>query len=231
MSYQHRAADGRDLQLSLGKVVCIGRNYAEHALELNNPIPTEPILFIKPATAVVPMEQPFRVPTDKGAVHFETEMAVLIGKTLHNADEQHAMHAIAGIGLGLDLTLREVQDGLKQKGQPWEKSKCFDGACPLSAFLSPASVNDLTDVQIRLTVNDEVRQDGNSAQMLTPVLKLLAYASQWFTLEPGDVVLTGTPAGVGPVQPGDRLRVELVDLLRVDTSVQPSAPPAESSAQ
>lgn len=220
MSYQHRAADGQALDLPLGKVVCIGRNYADHALELNNPIPKEPILFIKPATSVVSLEAPFRIPSDKGVVHFETEMAVLIGETLRNANEQQAMHAIAGIGLGLDLTLREVQDVLKQKGQPWEKSKCFDGACPLSEFLSPASVNDLTDVQIRLSVNGEVRQDGNTAQMLTPVLKLLAYASEWFTLEPGDVVLTGTPAGVGPVQPGDQLRVELVDLLRVETSVQ-----------
>lgn len=223
MTYQHRAADGRALALPLGKVVCIGRNYAEHALELNNPIPAEPILFIKPASAVVPMEQPFAIPADRGAVHFETELAVLIGERLCQADEQQAMHAIAGIGLGLDLTLREVQDQLKQKGQPWEKSKCFDGACPLSVFLSPASVNDLTDVQIRLSVNDQVRQDGNTAQMLTPVLKLLAYASQWFTLEPGDVVLTGTPAGVGAVHPGDRLRVELVDLLRVETAVRPSA--------
>lgn len=220
MSYQHRAAGEHELDLPLGKVVCIGRNYADHARELNNPVPTEPILFIKPATSVVVMEEAFTVPEGKGAVHFETEMAILIGETLKDADEQQAMHGIAGIGLGLDMTLREVQDSLKQKGQPWEKSKCFDGACPLSAFLSPASVNDLADVQIRLTVNGEVRQDGNSAQMLTPVLKLLSYASQWFTLEPGDVVLTGTPAGVGPVQPGDQLRVELVDLLRVETSVK-----------
>lgn len=220
MSYQHRAAGEHELDLPLGKVVCIGRNYADHARELNNPVPTEPILFIKPATSVVPMEEAFTVPEGKGAVHFETEMAILIGETLKDADEQQSMHGIAGIGLGLDMTLREVQDSLKQKGQPWEKSKCFDGACPLSAFLSPASVNDLADVQIRLTVNGEVRQDGNSAQMLTPVLKLLSYASQWFTLEPGDVVLTGTPAGVGPVQPGDQLRVELVDLLRVETSVK-----------
>ncbi|MBA4503317.1 fumarylacetoacetate hydrolase family protein [Marinobacterium marinum] len=220
MSYRHRAVNGRDVELPLGKVVCIGRNYAEHARELNNPVPKEPILFIKPATTVVPMEQPFRIPAHRGAVHFETEMAILIGETLHHANEQQAMHAIAGIGLGLDMTLRDVQDDLKAKGQPWEKSKCFDGACPLSAFLSPASVKDLTDVQIRLSVNGEVRQDGNSAQMLTPVLKLLAYASEWFTLEPGDVVLTGTPAGVGPVLPGDTLRVELVDLLRVETSVQ-----------
>jgi len=218
-SYQHRQADAGLIELPTGKVVCVGRNYAEHARELNNPVPTEPILFIKPASSLVPLEEPFDIPAGLGAVHFETELAVLIGESLKNADEQRARRAIAGIGVGLDLTLRDVQDQLKQKGHPWEKSKAFDGACPLSVFLSPASVGDLSDVQIRLTVNGEVRQDGNSAQMLTPVLKLLSYISHWFTLQPGDVVLTGTPAGVGPVQPGDQLRVELVDLLRVDTRV------------
>jgi len=219
MSYQHRNADASIIDLPVGKVVCVGRNYAEHARELNNPVPTEPILFIKPATSLVPLEAPFDIPSGRGAVHFETELAVLIGQPLKQADEQTALGAIAGVGVGLDLTLREVQDQLKKKGHPWEKSKAFDGACPVSAFLSPANVTDLTDVQIRLSVNGEVRQDGNSAQMLTPVLKLLAYISQWFTLQPGDVVMTGTPAGVGPVEPGDELRVELVDLLRVDTRV------------
>lgn len=219
MSYQHRNADASLIELPTGKVVCVGRNYADHAKELNNPVPTEPILFIKPVTSLVPLEEPFDIPAGLGAVHFETELAVLIGETLTQADEQRAQRAIAGIGVGLDLTLRAVQDQLKQKGHPWEKSKAFDGACPLSAFLSPATAGDLTDVQIRLSVNGEVRQDGNSARMLTPVLKLLSYISQWFTLQPGDVVLTGTPAGVGPVRPGDELRVELVDLLRVDTRV------------
>lgn len=219
MSYQHRNADASLIELPTGKVVCVGRNYADHAKELNNPVPTEPILFIKPVTSLVPLEEPFDIPAGLGTVHFETELAVLIGETLTQADEQRAQRAIAGIGVGLDLTLRAVQDQLKQKGHPWEKSKAFDGACPLSAFLSPATAGDLTDVQIRLSVNGEVRQDGNSARMLTPVLKLLSYISQWFTLQPGDVVLTGTPAGVGPVRPGDELRVELVDLLRVDTRV------------
>lgn len=217
MGYQHYRADGSAIDLPVGKVVCVGRNYVEHAKELNNPVPSEPLLFMKPATALVPMAEPIAVPRERGAVHFETELAILIGESLHQADEQAAQHAIAGVGLALDLTLREVQDRLKQKGHPWEISKAFDGACPLSAFLTPASVLDLQNVQVRLSVNDQVRQDGNSAQMITPVLKLLSYISQWFTLEPGDVVLTGTPAGVGPLQPGDALRVEIVDLLRVDT--------------
>ncbi|MBY4678056.1 fumarylacetoacetate hydrolase family protein [Marinobacterium arenosum] len=220
MEYQHQFVDGRECPWPLGKVVCVGRNYADHAAELNNPVPTVPLLFIKPASSVVPMAEPFRLPRDLGEVHFETELAVLIGDTLTDADEQQAAGAITGIGLGLDLTLRDLQSELKKAGHPWEKAKSFDGACPLSAFLAPQAVADLQDVQIRLTVNDEVRQDGNSSQMLNPVLPLISYISRFFTLNPGDVVLTGTPAGVGPVRPGDQLQVELVELLKVDTSAR-----------
>ncbi len=217
MGYQHVRTDGSAIELPVGKVVCVGRNYVAHAQELNNPVPTEPLLFMKPSTALVPMGEPVRVPQGHGSVHFETELAILIGEPLSQVGEQAAQHAIAGIGLALDLTLREVQDKLKQKGHPWEIAKAFDGSCPLSPFLTPACVPDLGDVQVRLTVDGEVRQDGNSAQMITPILKLLSYISQWFTLQPGDVVLTGTPAGVGELQPGSDLRVEIVDLLRVDT--------------
>lgn len=217
MGYQHVRTDGSAIELPVGKVVCVGRNYVAHAQELNNPVPTEPLLFMKPSTALVPMSEPVRVPQGRGSVHFETELAILIGEPLSQVGEQAAQHAIAGIGLALDLTLREVQDKLKQKGHPWEIAKAFDGSCPLSPFLTPACVPDLGDVQVRLTVDGEVRQDGNSAQMITPILKLLSYISQWFTLQPGDVVLTGTPAGVGELQPGSDLRVEIVDLLRVDT--------------
>ena len=219
MSYQHCGIDGTQIPLPVGKVVCVGRNYAEHAKELNNPVPAEPILFIKPRTAVVAMGEPVHVPRGQGACHFETELAVLIGRTLKDADETAAASAIAGLGLGLDLTLREVQDGLKARGLPWEKAKAFDGACPLSSFVLPDRMPDLTNLRIRLIVNGEVRQDGNTADMLTPVLPLLAYMSRFFTLEPGDVVMTGTPKGVGPLLPGDRLRVLLgEDILAVETT-------------
>lgn len=218
MTYAHRYADDSACTLPVGKVVCVGRNYAEHAKELNNPVPAEPILFIKPRTAIVPMQAPVAVPRGQGACHFETEMAVLIGAPLKNATAAQVRAAIAGLGLGLDLTLREVQDGLKAKGLPWEKAKAFDGACPLSAFVKPENVADLADVRIRLVVNGEPRQDGNTADMLTPVLPLIAYMSTYFTLEPGDVVMTGTPKGVGPLNAGDALRVVLGEnLLIVET--------------
>ncbi|WP_417226479.1 fumarylacetoacetate hydrolase family protein [Amphritea sp.] len=217
MQYKHQYIDGVAADLPVGKVVCVGRNYADHAAELNNPIPTTPMLFIKPSTAVVPMAESFTVPVDFGSVHFETEMAILIGQPLKNATHDEIEAAIAGVGVGLDLTLREVQGKLKEQGYPWEKAKGFDGSCPLSAFLEPSVAGDLQDQHIRLTVNGQVRQDGNSSLMLNKVYPLIAYMSHYFTLLPGDVVLTGTPAGVGAVNPGDKLLVELGDKLRVAT--------------
>lgn len=219
MSYQHHFTDGELAGSQTGKVVCVGRNYADHAKELNNPIPTEPMLFIKPASSIVPMEQPFAIPDGLGSVHFETEMSVLIGQQLCKASEADALNAIAGVGLALDLTLRDLQSQLKDKGHPWEKSKAFDGSCPLSAFLRPEQIKDLQAVQVQLQVNGEERQNGNSALMLNPVLSLISYISRFFTLEPGDVVLTGTPAGVGPVNHGDKLHVSLDNQLTVNTSV------------
>lgn len=217
MQYKHQYVDGTEANLPVGKVVCVGRNYADHAAELNNPVPTTPMLFIKPSTAVVPMAEPFEVPVDFGSVHFETEMAILIGQPLKNATHAEVGEAIAGVGLGLDLTLRDLQSKLKEQRHPWEKSKGFDGSCPLSVFLDPVAVGDLQDQQIRLTVNGQLRQNGNSSFMLNKVYPLIAYMSHYFTLLPGDVVLTGTPAGVGEVNPGDNLLVELGDLLRVET--------------
>ncbi|MFY0676469.1 MAG: fumarylacetoacetate hydrolase family protein [Neptuniibacter sp.] len=220
MSYQHRFQDGSSVDLPLGKVVCVGRNYADHAAELNNPIPTEPMLFIKPATSVVDMDKQFIVPQGLGSVHFETEMSILIGSVLTQASELEAEKAIAGVGLGLDLTLRDLQSKLKEKGHPWEKAKAFDGSCPLSCFVKPDQITDLQNVDIKLTVNGEVRQDGNSSHMLNKVLPLISYISRFFTLQPGDVVLTGTPAGVGPVQAGDKLQVELGGLISLSTQAE-----------
>lgn len=221
MAYQHQWVDGNAVDLPVGKVVCIGRNYAAHAAELNNPVPKRPLLFMKPKTALVPMDQPLPLPSaDRGPVHYETEMAILIGETLTNVDEAQAVKGIAGVGVALDLTLRELQSELKSKGHPWEIAKGFDGACPMSAFVKPEAVADLQQVQIRLTLNDELVQNGNSANMLTPVLALISYISRNFTLEPGDIVLTGTPEGVGVLPTDAKLKVELADVLSVSTQVK-----------
>lgn len=220
MSYQHQYTDGAPFPHALGKVVCVGRNYAEHARELNNPVPSEPLLFIKPATAVVPLADPIRLPTGRGAVHYETEIALLIGAPLSGlVSAEEASAAIAGVGLALDLTLRELQEQLKTKGHPWERAKAFDGACPLSFFAPIDQAPALNDLPLQLHLNGELRQQGNSAEMITPIIALLQHITGIFTLLPGDVVLTGTPAGVGVLQPGDQLQLGIPGLLEQHTTV------------
>ena len=217
-NYSH-TLDALPQTLPVGKVVCVGRNYAAHARELNNPVPSEPVLFIKPSTALLNLERPVSIPLQFGSCHFETEMAVLIGEGLTSCNEQQAASAIVGVGVALDLTLRDLQSALKEKSLPWEKAKAFDGACPMSKFVGIQNINDLQSQQIQLRQNGELRQDGNSADMLTPVLPLLVYISQFFTLSPGDIVLTGTPAGVGPLAVGDSLEISLGDIINVQTEI------------
>lgn len=216
--YQHHWKDGTPLHLPLGKILCVGRNYAEHAQELNNPIPDEPLLFIKPATAAVHLTRPISLPNDRGAVHFETELAVLIGQPLTSASETEVKQAILGYGLALDLTLRDVQSRLKEKGQPWERAKGFDGACPLSPFV-PADKLAEGNIHFTLDIDGQRQQTGDTRDMLNPILPLIAHMSEHFTLQPGDVVLTGTPKGVGPLVSGQTLSLELEDVLFVETQV------------
>ncbi|SHL19488.1 fumarylacetoacetate hydrolase family protein [Halomonas caseinilytica] len=219
MRFVPRFTDGRSFPEPLGKIVCVGRNYAEHARELNNPVPSEPLLFIKPATSAVDLASPIQLPLARGEVHFETELALLIGEPLSAAAPDQAEHAIAGIGLALDLTLRDVQARLKDKGQPWEVAKAFDGACPISAFLPLAETPNWSALEFTLEVNGERRQHGLGADMLFSVPTLLAEMSRHFTLLPGDVVLTGTPAGVGELPRGAALRLQLTGGLTVETRV------------
>ncbi len=219
MLYQHRFSDDRPCELPNGKIVCVGRNYAEHARELNNPIPKQPLLFIKPSTALAALDQPLAIPRDRGECHHELELALLIGQPLSEARAEETLAAIAGYGLALDLTLRELQSQLKEKGQPWERAKAFDGACPVSAFAPAAAIGDWKALRLQLQRNGALQQDGQCRDMLFPIEALLADISQSFTLLPGDIVLTGTPAGVGPLNPGDRLRCELDGLLTVETTV------------
>jgi len=220
LNYQH-VIDGKKSAHTVGKVVCVGRNYAAHARELNNPIPDQPVLFIKPSTAGASVQAPIAIPPHMGACHFEIELAILIGKPLsRGCCESQAEQALAGVGLALDLTLRDLQQQLKESGLPWEKAKAFDGACPLSEFVGIESVNNIQDLDIRLSQNGELRQQGNTGQMLMPVLALLVYTTQFFSLQPGDVLLTGTPSGVGPLRSGDQLELSLSKLLRATTTVR-----------
>lgn len=223
MSDQHQWTNGEVISLAPGKIICVGRNYAEHARELNNPILAEPLLFMKPSTSIVDITRPIILDWEKGIVHHELEIAILIGQELTRCTEHQAASAIIGVGLALDLTLRDLQNDLKQKGHPWEKAKSFDGSCPLSAFEPIESFETLDHIEFQLYINGEIRQKGSSNQMLTGIVSLLKYISHWFTLKPGDVVLTGTPAGVGPLHPGDKLRIELQNHIVITTVVQSNA--------
>lgn len=211
--------DGQAFPHALGKVVCVGRNYADHAKELDNPVPSEPLLFIKPATSVVDIEQPLSPPFSQGDVHYETELALLVGETLTHATPDEAERAIVGIGLALDLTLRDVQTKLKEKGHPWEIAKGFDGSCPLSRFLPLSRVPNWNALAFTLEVDGEVRQHGEGSDMIFAIPSLVAEMSRHFTLEPGDVILTGTPAGVGELTRGTSLRLTLTGGLEVTTTV------------
>ncbi|MGQ7959848.1 fumarylacetoacetate hydrolase family protein [Pseudomonas sp. SP16.1] len=220
MSYQHQYTDGTPIHFPMGKVVCIGRNYAEHAAELNNPVPSEPLLFIKPGSCVVPLDDGFAIPDDRGAVHYEAEIAVLIGKPLSSRpDAEEVRDAISGFAPALDLTLRDLQSKLKEKGYPWEIAKSFDGACVLAPFVPGDAVEDLADIGIRLTINGETRQDGNSRDMLNPILPMIQHMAGHFALQPGDVILTGTPVGVGALHKGDELVLELPGYSRFSSRV------------
>lgn len=206
--YQHHNWQGALLDYPVSKVVCVGSNYAKHIQEMGGAMPEEPVLFIKPETALCDIRQPLVVPQDFGLVHHEVELAVLIGATLRNASQQQVHKAIVGYGVALDLTLREVQDKMKKAGQPWEKAKGFDHSCPVSGFIPVGEFSgEAQNILLGLKVNGETRQRGNTADMINKIEPLIAYMSRYFTLKAGDVVLTGSPEGVGPLKSGDELVV------------------------
>ncbi len=217
MKYRHHWISGDRIDLPEGKVVCVGRNYAAHIQELNNPLPDDPVLFIKPNTALTILEHPISLPTNRGDVHYETEIALLIKEPLTNASEREAIDGILAIGLGLDLTLRELQSKQKAKRLPWEVAKAFDNSCPMSGFIAKEHVAGLEEIEFSFEVNHELRQEGISAHMLTSIPGLISYITRHFTLMPGDIVMTGTPAGVGPLHSGDQLRISLKNSFTIET--------------
>lgn len=210
--YQHHNWQGALLDYPVSKVVCVGSNYAKHIQEMGSAIPDEPVLFIKPETALCDIRQPLALPQGLGSVHHEVELAVLIGATLRQASEEHVLKAIAGYGVALDLTLRDVQGKMKKAGQPWEKAKGFDYSCPISGFVPVSAFNDdPQNTTLSLKVNGEVRQQGSTADMIHKIVPLIAYMSRFFTLRAGDVILTGTPEGVGPLNSGDELELSFAE--------------------
>ncbi|MHB8056557.1 MAG: fumarylacetoacetate hydrolase family protein [Desulfuromonadaceae bacterium] len=200
---------GTNQQFTIGKIVCLARNYAEHAKELGNETPAAPVLFMKPASSVIGDGETVWIPAYSQECHYEVELAVLIGKQCRGVSSEKAMEHVAGYGVAIDMTLRDVQNQLKAKGLPWEIAKGFDTSCPLSDFVPAAAVADPHALSLKLAVNGEARQDGNSSDMIHRVPHIIAHISAIFTLEPGDVILTGTPAGVGQVMAGDVMTAEI----------------------
>ena len=188
------------------KIICIGRNYADHIAELHNATPAAPVIFMKPETALLQRNQPFFIPAFSQDIHHEIELVLRVSKNGRHIDEQFAHTYFDAVGLGIDFTARDLQSELKKQGLPWELAKAFDGSAPVSEHFIPATeFADLANINFRLEANGSLRQSSNSGLMLHPFAKIIAFVSQYITLKQGDLVFTGTPAGVAAVQAGDEL--------------------------
>lgn len=187
------------------KILCIGRNYAEHIAELNNERPSEPVIFIKPDTAILKDNEAFYHPDFSNDIHHEVEIVLKINKMGKNIEAKFAHKYYEEIGIGIDFTARDIQSKLKEKGLPWEKAKAFNGSAPISGFVAKTEFADLKNLNFHLEINGETRQTGNTSMMLWNFDEIIAEISKYFTLKTGDLIFTGTPAGVGKVKIGDKL--------------------------
>ena len=191
------------------KIICIGRNYADHAKEMNSPVPTEPIFFLKPDTAIIRDNQPFYYPDFSKEIHYEVELVIKINKVGKNIDAQFAHKYYDEIGIGIDFTARDIQANCKEKGLPWEKAKAFDGSAPIGKFIDKKKIVDQNNIHFKLLLNGNSVQEGNTKDLLFTFDTLIAYVSRFFTLKTGDLIYTGTPEGVGPVAIGDKLEASI----------------------
>ncbi|NWJ51536.1 MAG: fumarylacetoacetate hydrolase family protein [Bacteroidetes bacterium] len=202
------------------KIICIGRNYIEHAKELNNPVPTEPVFFMKPESSIIRNNFPFFYPEFSQEIHHEAEIVLHICKVGKHIQEQFAHTYYDAIGVGIDFTARDIQQKCKEKGLPWEKAKAFDGSAPISEFIPKESFENLNDLNIKLDINGTTVQDGSSKDMIFTFDKVISYVSRFVTFKIGDLIFTGTPAGVGPVQINDRLEVYLNNKKMMDFKIK-----------
>ena len=193
------------------KIICIGRNYVDHAKELNNPVPKEPVFFLKPDTALLAKNNPFVYPSFSKDVHHEVEIVIRINRVGKHIEEKFAHKYYNEIGVGVDFTARDVQQQCKEKGMPWEKAKAFDGSAPTSKFLSISQFKELNNINFSLHLNGEIKQEGNTSDMLFNFDQIVAFVSKFFTLKIGDIIYTGTPAGVSPVQINDKVECFIED--------------------
>lgn len=188
------------------KIICIGRNYRKHAEELGNEVPSEPVIFLKPETALIPRGHPFFYPAHSQDVHYEVELVVRIDRVGRHIEEGFAHRYYSSIGLGVDFTARDVQKACKEKGLPWEKAKAFDHSAPVSReFIPLTELDNRAEIPFSLAINGKTVQEGNSKDMIFSLDRLIQEVSKYFTLKIGDLLFTGTPEGVGPIQIGDEL--------------------------
>jgi len=187
------------------KIICIGRNYVDHAKELNNPVPKEPVFFMKPDTALIQSRNPFIYPSFSNDIHHEVEIVVKINKIGKHIEERFAHKYYEEITVGVDFTARDVQQQCKEKGLPWEKAKAFDGSAPIGKFVNISEFENINNLNFSIQINSETKQQGNTKDMLFNINQIIAYVSQFVTLKIGDYIFTGTPAGVGAVKIGDKL--------------------------
>lgn len=207
-------------KIPINKIVCVGRNYVEHIHELGNEIPEKPVVFLKPNSSVIYSGDEIVYPDYSNDMHHEVELLLLIGKKIKNASLKEAEEAIIGYGLGLDMTLRDVQDELKKKGHPWEKSKCFDTSAVISEFILKSDYQLSLQEELLLKVNDEIRQKDILQKMIFKPAQIVEYLSSILTLEYGDIIFTGTPQGVSKVNRGDKLYAKLDNLLELNCVVR-----------
>ncbi|WP_340156975.1 fumarylacetoacetate hydrolase family protein [uncultured Maribacter sp.] len=193
------------------KIICVGRNYTAHINELENERPEEPVVFIKPDSSVLPKQQDFYIPEFSNDVHYEVEVLVKIKKVGKHISKEFAPTYYDEIGLGIDFTARDLQSKLKEKGLPWEKAKGFDGAAVIGEWLPKTDFENINDLNFTLVKNNEVVQKGNTSLMLWKIDEIIAYVSTFFMLKKGDIIFTGTPAGVGKISPNDYLSGSLED--------------------
>lgn len=199
------------LDIPVQTIYCIGRNYANHAKEMGSDIPEKPLVFLKPTGTVCYKNTVIQLPDESKDVHFEAEIVVAISKTGKNIPQNEALDYIAGIGPGIDFTARDIQREAKKKGHPWSVAKGFDQFAPIGEFVPVSEIENPENLDIKLFQNGFIKQHGNSSEMIFPINQLISYLSGIFTLYPGDLIFTGTPAGVGPVQTGDILEVHFHD--------------------
>lgn len=202
------------------KIFAIGQNYAEHNKELNSQNPTEPVVFMKPDSALLKNNKPFYIPDFTQELHYETELIIKFNRLGKNIDSKFSDRYFAEIGLGVDFTARDLQRKLKAEGKPWEICKAFDNSAVIGNFLPVSELGDIQNIQFRLDINGKTVQQGNSADMIFPINELIAYVSRFFTLKIGDILFTGTPVGVGKVSIGDRLEGYIFDKKMFDFYVK-----------